>query len=139
MTPDWSKAPEWAVRYRGYWESGSGSLECHYEEPRPVDPYAELKTAAKDPTKQIRFNWGINGWGEWCDSGSWNFDSPPENYQIRDKPMVKTAYRRLWRWTNYEQYGYAIRATEGELAQVTLSTGAVWLGPVESFTYEEPA
>jgi hypothetical protein len=50
------------------------------------DPYAELKAAAKDPTKQIR----IKG-HKWIDAGEfyWQFDAPVERYEIRDKPAPK--------------------------------------------------
>jgi hypothetical protein len=46
------------------------------------DPYAELKAAAKDPTKQIR----LNGRG-WMDAGEskWIWSNPVDHYEIRDK------------------------------------------------------
>lgn len=50
-----------------------------------ADPYAELKAAAKDPTKQVRANSA-----RWVDGGDrpekWKWSRPPENYEIRDKP-----------------------------------------------------
>lgn len=45
-------------------------------------PYAELKDAAKDPTKQIR----LRGAKVWVEGDIFVFDEPPENYEIRDKP-----------------------------------------------------
>lgn len=48
---------------------------------KEADPYAELKAAAKDPTKQIR-----RIGHKWCDSGEWFFSDGPENYEIRNKP-----------------------------------------------------
>jgi len=45
---------------------------------RIVDPYAELKAAALDPTKQIRY-----GKGDWLTGGDtryWEFDQPIGKY-----------------------------------------------------------
>jgi len=59
---------------------------------RIKDPYRELKEAAADPTKQIRINdleW-IN-----CGDFDWQFDSPVETYEIRDKPKAKV---KMWQW-----------------------------------------
>ncbi len=48
-----------------------------------ADPYAELKAAAKDPTKQIRC--GKNG--TWADAGTaWAWERPVQDYEIRNKP-----------------------------------------------------
>jgi len=94
-----------------HWASGG---ECEYsydgeyfictEEPiwdwdsydyRIKDPYAELKAAAKDPTKQIRIKKG-----NWHDVGyHWEFDSKVENYEIRDKPKA-TKKVKLLAWFN---------------------------------------
>lgn len=49
---------------------------------KEVDPYAELKAAAKDPTKQIR----LRGAKSWVEGDIFVFDEPPEAYEIRDKP-----------------------------------------------------
>lgn len=47
------------------------------------DPYAELKKAAADPTKQVK----IKGWSNWVDSGyPWSWNLHQEHYEIRDKP-----------------------------------------------------
>lgn len=53
---------------------------------QPADPYAELKAAAQDPTKQIR----IIGM-DWMDYGHpWTFRSyTTDSYEIRDKPKPK--------------------------------------------------
>ena len=54
-----------------------------YDIAEEADPYAELKKAATDPTKQIRLCDCL----EWHDSGyPWHFKGPPEEYEIRDKP-----------------------------------------------------
>jgi hypothetical protein len=51
-----------------------------------ADPYAELKKAAADPTKQIRC-WRVNKWGVWQDSNlAWVWNLPVDCYEIRDKP-----------------------------------------------------
>jgi hypothetical protein len=55
-----------------------------------ADPYAELKAADKDPTKEIRCI--CCGSGEWYSSDSpypWKWSFPPEAYEIRDKPNSK--------------------------------------------------
>jgi hypothetical protein len=61
-----------------------------------VDPYAELKEAVVDPTKQVR----IKGKGEWMDAGrigSWCYR--PENYEIRDKRKEdKTKVKKVKCW-----------------------------------------
>ena len=56
------------------------------------DSYAELKKAAADPTKQIRCDSG-----PWYDAGSynWAFCSPPEYYEIRDKPKPMKKVKML--------------------------------------------
>lgn len=54
-----------------------------------IDPYAELKKAEADPTKQIRLldECGKGKHSEWKDSGyRWHWCFPPEDYEIRDKP-----------------------------------------------------
>jgi hypothetical protein len=69
---------------------------------RIADPYAELKAAAKDPTKQIRcVNKSCSG-NKWFDSPCrWAWCYPPEEYQIRDKPKVK----KVVKYWCYERYG----------------------------------
>ena len=92
------------------------------------DPYAELREAAKDPTKQIR----LIG-GNWRDNNQWNFSCPVENYEIRDKPKVVTAYRRLYK--TGAGAAYVVAATKSDLSSLEIP----WLGEIEEFTYEVPA
>jgi hypothetical protein len=56
------------------------------------DPYAELKKAAADPTKQIRCGGSL-----WFDAGSrsWTWCEPPEKYEIRDKPKPMKKVKML--------------------------------------------
>lgn len=79
----------WKLNDSPQWEWWS----INYRIKQPVDPYAELKTAAKDPTKQI--NCGACGW---MDSGyKWLWNSPVEEYEIRDKPKpVKRVKLLAW-------------------------------------------
>jgi hypothetical protein len=68
---------------------------------RIADPYAELKAAALDPTKQIRY--GKGDWFTGDDTRYWEFDQPINNYEIRDKPKPKEVVKYLC----YEdEYGY---------------------------------
>jgi hypothetical protein len=57
---------------------------------RVADPYAELKAAAKDPTKEIRIKRLRDGFtGAWWPAGSiWKWDCPPEDYEICNKPTA---------------------------------------------------
>lgn len=69
----------WEVVFNPVWNWSTQD----YRIKQPVDPYAELKAAAKDPTKQIR----LAPYGEWTDYGfMWDWSFPPERYEIRDKP-----------------------------------------------------
>ena len=74
----------WYLNDTPLWEWWS----INYRIAEEIDPYAELKAAAKDPMKQIRYR--VNGvWLEWLDSNTpgglaWSY--PPEDYEIRDKP-----------------------------------------------------
>jgi hypothetical protein len=61
------------------------------EEFRLYDPYRELREAAKDPNKEIRFNKN----SEWMPASHWVFSYPPECYEIRDKPKKKV---KMWQW-----------------------------------------
>ena len=58
------------------------------------DPYAHLKQAAADPTKQIRCRHSL---GFNAGSGNWNWCEPPEAYEIRDKPKTMKKVK-LWAW-----------------------------------------
>ena len=65
-----------------------------------VDPYAELKAAAADPTKQIRYYFAPDGeWLAWVNSPyPWDFTLNPKYYEIRDKPKkVDRTSRRIYR------------------------------------------
>jgi hypothetical protein len=55
---------------------------------RIADPYAELKAAAKDPTKELWVR-GIYI----VDNPDWGL--PPEQYEIRDKPKAKKVVKYL--------------------------------------------
>lgn len=53
------------------------------------DPYAALKAAAKDPTKQIRCYPFAEDDSDWINSDKgdgWTWYHSPDQYQIRDKP-----------------------------------------------------
>lgn len=79
--------------------SGANWLKCtdplwnwllfDYRIAEEADPYAELKKAAADPTKQIRLLDADDkgNHSEWKDSWyNWRWFFPPEEYEIRDKP-----------------------------------------------------
>lgn len=65
---------EWFTAPNPTWNWGSAD----YRIKQPVDPYAELKVAAVDPTKQIRC---IDDTG-----ANWGWIHHPSRYEIRDKP-----------------------------------------------------
>ena len=88
---------------------------------RIKDPYAELKAAAKDPTKQIRFV-GCT----WRDAGHhWNFNDLPEQYEIRDKPKAKV---KMWQWI-YRTSDGDIYITARFHTDATCIAGAAVIGP----------
>jgi len=60
---------------------------------KPADPYAEPRAAAADPTKEIRMRHASGEWSDWASGPVWEFDCPPDRYEIRDKPKVK-----MWQW-----------------------------------------
>ena len=65
-----------------------------------VDPYAELKAASLDPTKQMRVLEYEGEYSPWIDCGGkwrWTFDCPVESYEIRDKPKP-TKQIKLLAW-----------------------------------------
>ena len=67
-----------------WWVPSEPSWNWPHHDYRIKDPYAELKAAAQDPTKQIRDG------GLWQDAGhKWNWTFLPEAYEIRDKPRAK--------------------------------------------------
>lgn len=76
-----------------------------------VDPYAKLKAAAKDPTKQIKYtypNGDTSGWHDY--NHDWSFQGLLSGYEIRNKPkkMKLLAYvditggDLLWRLEDYQ-------------------------------------
>ena len=76
--------------YKGDWHLVSALVwdwhvwDYRIVEEEEVDPYAELKLAAADPTKQIRDKVANT---PWYDSTSFAvFTLPASHYEIRDKP-----------------------------------------------------
>jgi hypothetical protein len=81
-------ADKWLPCQSPYWADDTEYRIC--------DPYRELKAAAADPTKQVRYSSG-----DWKDVGTtWAWSSPPEKYEIRDKPVEKRKVKLL-AWINY--------------------------------------
>ncbi len=82
-------------------------------EEEKTDPYAELKAAAKDPTKQIR----CGKTGAWGKAGTaWTFERPVQDYEIRNKPKkmkllawVEANGNLNWRKEGYEYGPYWAR------------------------------
>jgi hypothetical protein len=94
-----------------------------------ADPYAELKAAAKDPTKQIKYTHPDGTSDGWHDSGyDWQFSGLVHNYEIRNKlkKMKLLAYidgvsgELLWRLEGHKVSSYWKRFPsedkEGEVA-----------------------
>lgn len=79
------------------WEKANIAYEFCFDfinfEYRIADPYAELKAAAKDPTKQIR----SSKHGQWWDATkiAWEWNQPVKFYEIRDKPKPKKVVKYL--------------------------------------------
>jgi len=77
-----------------------------------ADPYAELKAAAKDPTKQIKYTYPDGDTSGWHDyNHDWSFQGLLSGYEIRDKPKkikllawVEANGNLNWRTEGYE-YG----------------------------------
>lgn len=68
-----------------------------------IDPYAELKKAAKDPTKQIRCNDAIGI--DWQDAGyEWKWCCAPHCYEIRDKPKPMKKVKLLAWFDGYSLF-----------------------------------
>lgn len=80
---------------------------------RIADPYRELKEAAKDPKKQIRYQSESGNWGEWHGPDIWTFEYPVERYQIRDKPKPKRKVK-LYQWLYRSPNGELITTTHTE-------------------------
>lgn len=78
----------WGTVCTPYWDWDNFDYRIKVE----VDPYAELKAAAKDPTKQIKTKY-CHGWS---DAGrNWSWDLMPEEYEIRDKPKPRKKVKLL--------------------------------------------
>jgi hypothetical protein len=77
----------------GTWVLCNGPLWNEFTEYRIYDPYAELKAAAQDQTKQIR----LIG-GEWYDAGErvWLWVHTPDSYKIRNKPAARKVKLLAW-------------------------------------------
>lgn len=77
---------------------GHGSDIVKYRPtPEPIDPYAKLKAASADPTKQIRYTFQDGITDGWHDAGfDWNWDGVLTNYEIRDKPKTTTVKLLAW-------------------------------------------
>jgi len=60
---------------------------------RVYDPYRELKKAAEDPTKEVGLIKDYKGikyeHPRWEEGTFWNWTSPPDHYEIRDKHNAK--------------------------------------------------
>ena len=81
-------ADKWLPCQSPYWADDT--------EYRIRDPYRELKAAAADPTKQIRYNPPDSVGAEWRDAGhGWEWCFPSEEYEIRDKPVEKKKVKLL--------------------------------------------
>lgn len=88
----------WTSKANNYPWVDTFAYRIHKEEKKeePIDPYAELKAANKDPTKQIRIKLYDGKYSIWHDSDCfWNFDAPVDDYEIRDKPK-EDEYEYLW-------------------------------------------
>lgn len=74
------------------WSYNRGDNDIIAYRPIKPDPYAELKKAAADPTKQIRCCKD-----KWVDSPTnWGFTFGPDCYEIRDKPKTKKVKLLAW-------------------------------------------
>jgi len=76
----------WLPTKEPHWKEG-----IHY---RIKDPYAELKAAAKDPTKQIRDKVAGTAWFDSGEEAGWTWQLPASHYEIRDKPNKV----KMWQW-----------------------------------------
>ena len=90
---------DWILAQGAWWECSKrncrdGVIEAIIDTylAKQEDPYAHLKAAAADPTKQVRYYSGL-----WFDGGSckWNWSEPPEAYEIRDKPKTMKKVKML--------------------------------------------
>jgi len=103
-----------------------------YRPVEKVDPYAELKAAAKDPTKQICVK-GI--WWYNCGNLHLNWDLPPEDYQIRDKPQADP-YAEL-KAKNIEGFRVRVQCWPGAWTDwFDCPAELDWLQPPEEYEFE---
>lgn len=74
-----------------------------YRRKQPADPWAELRKAAADPTKQIRFKGGA--WMDYSLELAVQTNSPlydPSDYEIRDKPKAMKRIKLLAWFSGYD-------------------------------------
>ncbi len=94
LIKQWADGAEIEHWCDGIWEVTDPPMWRESEQYRIKDPYAELKAAAADPTKQIRVN-SPSHVGEWEDADVFNWYLKPEEYEIRDKPKPKKQVKLL--------------------------------------------
>ena len=96
----WADGAEIETCIHGVWgETDTPGWYANHQY-RIKDPYAELRAAAADPTKEIRVK--DHGYSDWqpgknwlVDDGGYLFWYKPESYEIRDKPKQKV---KMWQW-----------------------------------------
>jgi hypothetical protein len=74
--------------------SPAWGVDADYRIKQTVDPYAELKAAAADPTKEIRVSTSEHT-GVWECGDNFDWFLPPRDYEIRDKPKPKKQVKLL--------------------------------------------
>jgi hypothetical protein len=99
----WADGAEIEAMFKKNWETIKNPNwypECEY---RIKDPYRELKEAAMDPNKEIRYIMNDGNKGRWRSAAEFCLDAPPKRYEIRDKPKTKvkmltyfTGLRLVW-------------------------------------------
>jgi hypothetical protein len=100
--------------YYGHYEWHEDSLPIWHlkMEYMIVDKYADLRVAAKDPNKEIRVH-GSDGYvSDWLSGVDWKFDSPPENYEVRDKP---------------DPYAELKAAAQDPMKQIRVKSSVTWV------------
>jgi hypothetical protein len=119
----WAEGAEIEHFNHGRWEADELPMWYPSFEYRIKDPYAGLKAAAKDPTKQIR----VRGepWEDFIGSGIGTWRLPPEDYEIRDKPKPKV---KLWQWLYKSQCG-RVYLTAYLSSETPVITAAEIIGP----------
>lgn len=94
-----------------------------YRQLKTVDPYAELKAAAKDPTKEISLKGVAKEILGWHSGDYWNFDLPPEAYEIRDKPKTRKVKYEAWESSS----GQLLLYREGFIKALSYDGGKAWI------------